>query len=104
MLSLGVNCLSLSRDIKNPNFRFTNYKELVKKSSKSLVPMLLGLSVGAINMLIGILTQLVIKGLSDTGAFCLTWRITAALSVIILISCRVNRINKMCADFEKIEG
>ncbi|MDE6550188.1 MAG: hypothetical protein K2M44_01640 [Clostridia bacterium] len=104
MLSLGVNCLSLSRDIKNPNFRFTNYKELVKKSSKSLVPMLLGLSVGAINMLIKILTQLVIKGLSDTGAFWLRWGITIALSVIILISCRVNRIKKMCADFEKIEG
>lgn len=104
LISLGINCFGIARDIKNPNFRFNNYKELVKKSSKSLAPMLVGLAIGVVNMLLGTLSLYLIQGLSEAGAFWLKWGVTLALSVAIFILFRVNRIKRMCIDFEKIEG
>ncbi|MDE5618319.1 MAG: hypothetical protein K2I79_02395, partial [Clostridia bacterium] len=103
-LGLGVNCYSLSRDIASPNFRWNNYKELVKKTSKSLIPMLLSLSVGVVNMIVGIICVIYSDKIGAQYVFWIKWGATLALTIAMFVFLRVGRINKMCEKFEKIEN
>jgi ABC-2 type transport system permease protein len=51
---IGINCMGLRNDMKNPNLNWTNVNELTKNNMRSMKPMLMGVGIGILYMILGI--------------------------------------------------
>lgn len=51
---LGMNCMGLNNDLKNPNLKWNNVSELTRNNRRIIKPMLVAVGVGLLYMVLGI--------------------------------------------------
>ena len=81
LLGLGLNSYGLLRDIKNPNFNYINYKELIKSSSKTLSSLLIAMIAAVAGMLLYML--LPSAGLTGYALSGVVWGVMAVICAAV---------------------
>lgn len=96
-----LNCFCLMRDVKAPNLKWTNIKQISKNNMGTLVPMMICVGAGIVVMILGITLSFV--PMQEWLMSLIFWAVVALIAVIFFFIFRFRKMDKMVEYFDKIE-
>lgn len=96
-----LNCFCLMRDVKAPNLKWTNIKQISKNNMGTLVPMLVCVVGGIAVMILGITMSFL--PMQEWLMSLIFWGVVAVIAVAFFFIFRFRKMDKMVEYFDKIE-
>ena len=96
-----LNCFCLMRDVKAPNLKWTNIKQISKNNMGTLVPMMICVGAGIVVMILGITLSFV--PMQEWLMSLIFWAVVALIAVVFFFIFRFRKMDKMVEYFDKIE-
>ena len=96
-----LNCFCLMRDVKAPNLKWTNIKQISKNNMGTLVPMMICVGAGIVVMILGITLSFV--PMQEWLMSLIFWAVVAVIAVVFFFIFRFRKMDKMVEYFDKIE-
>ncbi len=96
-----LNCFCLMRDVKAPNLKWTNIKQISKNNMGTLVPMLICVVGGIAVMILGITMSFL--PMQEWLMSLIFWGVVAVIAVAFFFIFRFRKMDKMVEYFDKIE-
>lgn len=96
-----LNCFCLMRDVKAPNLKWTNIKQIIKNNMGTLVPMLICVVGGIAVMILGITMSFL--PMREWLMSLIFWGVVAVIAVAFFFIFRFRKMDKMVECFDKIE-
>ena len=96
-----LNCFCLMRDVKAPNLKWTNIKQISKNNMGTLVPMLICVVGGIAVMILGITMSFL--PMQEWLMSLIFWGVVAVIVVAFFFIFRFRKMDKMVEYFDKIE-
>lgn len=96
-----LNCFSLMRDVKAPNLKWTNIKQISKNNMGTLVPTMICVGAGIVVMILGI--TLSFMPMQEWLMSLIFWAVVALIAVVFFFIFRFRKMDKMVEYFDKIE-
>ncbi len=96
-----LNCFCLMRDVKAPNLKWTNIKQISKNNMGTLVPMLVCVVGGIAVMILGITMSFL--PMQEWIMSLIFWGVVAVIAVAFFFIFRFRKMDKMVEYFDKIE-
>lgn len=96
-----LNCFCLMRDVKAPNLKWTNIKQISKNNMGTLVPTMICVGAGIVVMILGI--TLSFMPMQEWLMSLIFWAVVALIAVVFFFIFRFRKMDKMVEYFDKIE-
>ncbi|MGN0771376.1 MAG: hypothetical protein ACI4MI_02195 [Christensenellales bacterium] len=98
---LPMNSFCIMRDIKAPNLKWSNIKQISKNNMGTLIPMLINVGAGLVIMIVGIVLSFL--PMQEWLMSIILWAIVAVAAIIFYFVFRFKKMDKMVEFFDKIE-
>lgn len=96
-----LNCFCLMRDVKAPNLKWTNIKQISKNNMGTLVPTMICVGAGIVVMILGI--TLSFMPMQEWLMSLIFWAVVSLIAVVFFFIFRFRKMDKMVEYFDKIE-
>ena len=96
-----LNCFCLMRDVKAPNLKWTNIKQISKNNMGTLVPMMICVGGGIGVMILGITMSFL--SMKEWLMSLIFWAVVAVIAVVFFFIFRFRKMDKMVEYFDNIE-
>ncbi len=96
-----LNCFCLMRDVKAPNLKWTNIKQISKNNMGTLVPTMICVGAGIVVMILGIMLSF--RPMQEWLMSLIFWAVVALIAVVFFFIFRFRKMDKMVEHFDKIE-
>ena len=101
IMGISLNAYSLYRDVKKPNLKWMNIKDITKKNFGAIIPMFISMAQG---MIITIITGgISYAPIGYGGQYAIFWTIVFAINILYYLIFRMGKKTKMVVAFDEIE-